>query len=101
MGPKKNGETRIRLHHGQQTQRNALIGVTSDLPARVWQHKEGTFDCFTKRYGCKTLVWYAVLERVEDAIRREKQMKEWRRGWKLRAIEDMNPDWDDLSRSIC
>jgi putative endonuclease len=73
------------------------IGVTSDLPGRVWQHKEGIFDSFTKRYGCKTLVWYAVFDRVEDAFRREKQMKEWRRAWKLRAIEEMNPGWEDLS----
>ncbi|EIZ80834.1 excinuclease ABC subunit C [Novosphingobium sp. Rr 2-17] len=76
------------------------IGVTSDLKARVWQHKEGTFDGFTKQYGCKTLVWYAVFDRVEDAIRREKQMKEWRRAWKLRVIEEINPDWDDLFKSI-
>ena len=43
------------------------IGVTSDLQARVWQHKEGTFDGFTKKYGCKTLVWYAAFDRIEDA----------------------------------
>ena len=80
------------------SQRNGTlyIGVTSDLPGRVWQHKEGTFDGFTKRYGCKTLVWYAIYDRVEDAIRREKQMKEWKRAWKLRAIEEMNPEWKDL-----
>lgn len=76
------------------------IGVTSNLKGRVWQHKEGTFDGFTRRYGCKLLVWYAVCDRVEEAIRREKQMKEWRRAWKLRVIEEMNPDWDDLFESI-
>ena len=80
------------------SQRNGTlyIGVTSDLPGRVWQHKEGTFDGFTKRYGCKMLVWYTIYDRVEDAIHREKQMKEWKRAWKLRVIEEMNPDWKDL-----
>ncbi len=77
------------------------IGVTSDLPGRVWQHREGTFDGFTKQYGCKMLVWFAAFDRVEDAIRREKQMKEWKRAWKLRAIEETNPGWNDLFESIC
>ena len=85
------------------SQRNGTlyIGVTSDLPGRVWQHKEGVREGFTKKYGCKMLVWYAAYDRVEAAIRREKQMKEWQRGWKLRVIEEMNPDWDDLFESIC
>ena len=77
------------------------IGVTSDLAGRVWQHREGHAEGFTKKYGCKSLVWYAVFDRIDEAIRREKQMKEWRRAWKLRAIEEMNPDWDDLFESIC
>jgi putative endonuclease len=77
------------------------IGVTSDLPGRVWQHKEGTFDGFTKKYGCKILVWYVVFDDITEAIRREKQMKEWQRAWKLRVIEEMNPDWNDLFESIC
>ena len=77
------------------------LGVTSDLARRVSQHRKGEIDGFTKKYGCKTLVWYAVFDRIDDAIRREKQMKEWRRAWKLRAIEEMNPGWDDLFESIC
>ena len=77
------------------------IGATSDLPGRVWQHKEGVVDGFTKKYGCKMLVWYAVYESVEEAIRCEKQMKEWQRRWKLRVIEEMNPGWNDLFESIC
>ena len=72
------------------------IGVTSNLLKRAWEHREGIVDGFTKRYGCKTLVWFEVHDRIEDAIRREKQMKEWRRAWKLREIEAMNPDWQDL-----
>jgi len=84
------------------SQRNGTlyIGVTSDLPGRVWQHKEGVADGFTKKYGCKALVWYVVFDRVDDAIRREKQMKEWQRAWKLRVIEEMNPDWDDLFETL-
>ena len=77
------------------------IGVTSDLPGRVWKHKDGNVEGFTKKYGCKLFVWYAVFDRIDEAIRREKQMKEWQRAWKLRAIEEMNPDWDDLFESIC
>lgn len=72
------------------------IGVTSDLLKRTWEHREGIADGFTKRYGCRTLVWFEAHDRIDDAIRREKQMKEWRRAWKLRQIEASNPDWQDL-----
>ncbi len=77
------------------------IGVTGNLPKRIAQHREGAIAGFAKRYGCKLLVWYAVYDRVDEAIRREKQMKEWRRDWKIGAIERMNPDWNDLFESIC
>ena len=76
------------------------IGVTSDLAGRVWQHKEGTADGFTKKYGCKMLVWFELFGEIELAIQREKQMKEWKRLWKLRVIEEMNPDWDDLYETL-
>ena len=72
------------------------LGVTSDLVKRAWEHREGVTDGFTRRYGCKTLVWFEVHDRIDEAIRRERQMKEWRRAWKLRMIEEMNPDWHDL-----
>ena len=72
------------------------IGVTSDLIQRVWQHREGVADGFTKKHECKTLVWFEQFAEIETAIRCEKQMKEWRRAWKLRQIEAMNPDWNDL-----
>ena len=80
------------------SQRNGTlyIGVTSDLPGRVWQHKEGAADGFTKKYGCKLLVWFEQHGDIESAIVREKQMKEWQRLWKLRVIEEMNPEWNDL-----
>jgi putative endonuclease len=76
------------------------IGVTSDLPGRVWQHKEGTADGFTKKHGCKMLVWFEQFGDIELAIKREKQMKEWKRLWKLRVIEEVNPDWDDLYEGL-
>ncbi len=76
------------------------IGVTSDLVKRAYEHREGLVEGFTKRYGCKTLVWFEAHDRIDEAIPREKQMKEWRRGWKLRAIEADNPNWDDLFSSL-
>ena len=76
------------------------IGVTSDLANRVIRHRDGTFVGFTSRYGCKLLVWFEQHAEIDTAIRREKQMKEWRREWKLRVIEEMNPDWDDLSETF-
>ncbi len=84
------------------SQRNGTlyIGVTSDLPGRVWQHKQGTADGFTKKYGCKLLVWFEEFGDIEFAIKREKQMKEWQRAWKLRVIEEANPDWNDLYGSL-
>ncbi len=71
-------------------------GVTNDLARRVWEHKEGIIKGFTSRYIVKRLVWYEVYERIEDAITREKCIKEWKREWKLELIEKFNPDWKDL-----
>ena len=72
-------------------------GVTSQLPGRVQQHKLGTFDGFTSKCGCKTLVWYEDHPTMLEAIRREKQIKRWRRAWKLALIEAENCEWRDLS----
>jgi putative endonuclease len=77
------------------------IGVTSELPKRVWEHREGLIEGFSKRYGCKLLVWFEHDDTIEAAIIREKQMKEWQRAWKLRRIEEMNPDWNDLFELVC
>jgi putative endonuclease len=76
------------------------IGVTSNLIQRVWQHREDVADGFTKKYNCKLLVWFEQFGDIEAAIRREKQMKEWKRLWKLRVIEELNPEWDDLFESL-
>jgi len=84
------------------SKRNGTLytGVTSDLPGRVWQHRNGAIEGFSKRYGCKILVWYEVHGTMEAAITREKQIKEWQRAWKLRLIEESNPNWDDLYESL-
>ena len=72
------------------------IGVTSDIPNRMYEHREGRFPGFTSKHGVKLLVYYEMHETMEDAIRRETQLKKWHRIWKLRLIEEMNPAWDDL-----
>ncbi len=77
------------------------VGVTSDLPKRVAEHKQGLVWGFTREYGVKELVWYEVHEDVIEAITREKRIKKWNRLWKLRLIEEKNPDWRDLYAEIC
>jgi len=72
------------------------IGVTSDLVKRVWEHREGVVAGFTRKYGCKLLVWYEAYDDLQEARRRELQMKGWKRAWKIRLIEERNLDWDDL-----
>ena len=72
------------------------IGVTSDLPRRVAQHRSGSIAGFTSRYGVKRLVFFELHERMEGAIQRERQLKEWRRSWKIRLIRESNPGWRDL-----
>ena len=76
------------------------VGVTSDLVKRVWEHRNDFVDGFTKRYGAHRLVWYEEHGTVEDAIAREKAIKRWRREWKVRRIEEMNPAWRDLYEEI-
>lgn len=73
------------------------IGVTSDLMRRVSQHRLGLVDGFTKTYGVKRLVWYEQFADISPAIAREKALKFWKRDWKVRLIEDANPDWHDLA----
>ncbi len=76
------------------------IGVTNSLIKRVWQHKSGLVDGFTKKYGIYELVHYETYDNPYDAIQREKRLKKWNRHWKLRLIEENNPDWDDLYNDI-
>lgn len=76
------------------------IGVTSDLIKRVWEHRTGMGSEFTTKYGCKLLVWYAATDNLDGARHRELQMKKWKRAWKLREIEAINPDWRDLYATL-
>jgi len=76
------------------------IGMTSDLVTRVYQHKNDLVDGFTKKYGVHTLVWYEGPSDFDSAVKREKQLKKWNRIWKLRLIEEMNPEWKDLSDTL-
>ena len=72
------------------------IGVTADLVARVAAHREGRGSQFCRRWGLTRLVWMEPHGDIEGAINREKQMKLWKRVWKLRVISEANPNWDDL-----
>ena len=76
-------------------------GVTSDLVKRVYEHKHGLVEGFTKKYNIHNLVWYEIHESADYAIEREKQIKTWKRAWKLRLIEEENPEWIDLYENIC
>ena len=76
------------------------IGVTSDLVKRAWEHRNGIVAGFTRKYGCKLLVWYEVHEDLQQARLRELQMKKWKRLWKLREIEQLNPEWNDLYQTL-
>jgi putative endonuclease len=84
------------------SRRNGTLytGMTSDLVKRVWQHKTGKVEGFTKQYCVKTLVYYETHQSAESGIVREKQIKKWKRKWKLRLIEKDNPCWDDLYDKI-
>jgi putative endonuclease len=76
------------------------VGVTSDLVKRVWQHKSDHAEGFTREHQVHTLVWYEVHETMESAIVLEKNIKAWKRLWKLELIESLNPDWNDLYEQI-
>lgn len=76
------------------------IGVTNDLVRRVWEHKNGFVEGFTQKYGVHRLVYYEQSESAESAIVREKQMKKWKRQWKIELIMKSNPGWKDLYTEI-
>jgi len=76
------------------------VGVTSALVQRIWQHKTNAVPGFTARYRVHTLVWFEAHDTAASAIQREKQIKEWRRAWKIMLIEEDNANWADLYPSI-
>ncbi|MDH3892298.1 MAG: GIY-YIG nuclease family protein [candidate division Zixibacteria bacterium] len=75
-------------------------GITGDLVGRIYQHKSGSVEGFTKKYKVHRLVYYETHDDVYAAITREKQIKKWRRAWKIRMIEKENPNWEDLYESV-
>ena len=85
------------------SKRNGTLytGVTSDLAKRIYEHRNNLVDGFTKKYNVHRLVWYEIHESAESAITREKQIKKWKRAWKLKLIEQTNPKWIDLYENIC
>ena len=76
-------------------------GLTSDLPKRIWEHKEGVAEGHTKSYSIKRLVYYEIHDTFEQAEIREKRIKRWRREWKDLLIQENNPEWNDLYSEIC
>ena len=76
------------------------IGVTSDLKRRITEHKEGSASAFTRKYRCHKLVYYECFSDIEQAIIREKQLKNYHREWKEQLIEGLNPEWKDLYEEI-
>ncbi|TAL29990.1 MAG: GIY-YIG nuclease family protein [Alphaproteobacteria bacterium] len=76
------------------------VGVTDKLAERIWQHKEGVADSFTKKNNVKILVYVESYPTPQEAIHREKCIKRWKRDWKIELIEGLNPRWDDLYDSL-
>ncbi len=76
------------------------IGVTNDLVRRVYEHRSGAGDGFTGKHAVHRLVYFEPYSDIENAIHREKRLKEWQRAWKIRLIEETNPNWDDLYPAI-
>jgi putative endonuclease len=76
------------------------LGVTNDIVRRAYEHRTKSVDGFTKRYDVDKLVWFEIYDDIANAITREKELKKWRRDWKVRLIENENPDWTDLYPGI-
>ena len=75
-------------------------GVTNNLKKRVWEHRENQVEGFTQRYAIHQLVYYELHEEMIEAIVREKRLKKWNRAWKIRLIQEKNPEWNDLYESL-
>ncbi|MBD8890559.1 GIY-YIG nuclease family protein [Roseibium litorale] len=83
-----------------QTGGTLYVGVTNNLPRRMFEHQSGTGSVFTAKYDVHSRVFFEAYADPEQAIRREKQIKRWRRAWKVRLIEENNPNWTDLSKGL-
>ncbi|AXJ95991.1 MULTISPECIES: GIY-YIG nuclease family protein [unclassified Sphingomonas] len=84
------------------SQRNGTLylGVTSNIQARAYQHRNGLLDGFSKKYDCRLLVWFEAHDDIQDARQRELQLKKWKRDWKVDLIETANPTWKDLYETL-
>jgi putative endonuclease len=89
------GSSALCLHPCQQAERNTRYPVD-----RIWQHKEGLVPGFTKKYAVRLLVYIELHDTMPGAIKRERQIKEWKRAWKIELIESINPEWRDLYDDI-
>ncbi len=76
------------------------IGMTNNLARRVWEHREGSVEGFTKKYNINRLVYSETYDRPQDAIQREKRLKKWNRAWEIPIIESVNPDWEDQYETL-
>lgn len=83
-----------------QNNKVLYIGVTNNLQRRVYEHKNGLFEGYTKKYNCKKLIWYNQTGDINSAIREEKRMKKWKREFKENVINEMNPEWNDLFEEL-
>ena len=89
-------ESRLHLFDGKSRQRDDVCRKHEHLVARAYQHRNGLVDGFTREHGCTLLVWFEAHDDLQEARRRESQIKKWKRDWKLKLIESENPDWLDL-----
>jgi putative endonuclease len=96
------GTTKAGFVYLMASKRNGTLylGVTSNLVARAYPHRNGLIDGFTRQHGCNLLVWYEHYDDLQEARYRELQMKKWKRGWKVELIERNNPQWRDLFDSL-
>ena len=88
------------LSASEQRHGTLYLGVTNDLVRRVYEHRTKASQGFTARYGVDKLVWFEIYDDTLTAIAREKELKKWRRDWKIRLIEEQNPEWGDLYPGI-
>ncbi len=96
MGIMKNGKQPCSYIITNRPRGVLYVGVASDLPKRIWQHKQGQGSAFTAKYRLYKLVWYQLHETMEGAITHEKRLKFWKRAWKIKLIEKTNPTWRDM-----
>jgi putative endonuclease len=82
------------------TKKTLYIGVTNNLERRIYEHKNKLIDGFSKKYNLNKLVYFETCSEIKDAIKREKQIKNWHREWKINLIESLNPKWADLSNGF-